>query len=135
MTDDLDREISRRFEELQRSEAAAVPPFRDLLARPPRERRGRVYALAFALAGAAVLVFAIVVRIPATWPAPHRRQPVSALAALAEWRSPTASLLDTPGHDLLGETPSLEGPLGGAVSAPEAPAARPSPRPEKGASS
>ena len=130
MTDELDRELSRRFAELRDSDGAGVPPLRDLLARPPREGRGRLLALV--LAGAAALVFAILLILPATWTAPHRRE---AAAAIAEWRSPTASLLDTPGRDLLGKLPPLEPAIGGAVPASEAPAARPSPHPEKGASS
>lgn len=102
MTSLSDEELRARFEALRDAEQEHAPGFRNVLDRPVRpsgedsraSRRWRL-PVALTLAAAAVAVFAINLSRDAA----SRR--AAALQPLAGWTSPTASLLRTPGSELL----------------------------------
>jgi hypothetical protein len=142
--DDLDRDLARRFEDLRAADDLRTPAFRGVLRRAPRPDasigvRGRRFALIFGAAAAAVVfALAAVLLRPAPGPA-GPSSPVSA-GAIAEWTSPTDSLLDTPGSELYGEPPPAAEPIPDWVRnfervAPGAPAPSPSLPAQKGVSS
>jgi hypothetical protein len=100
-------EVQRLFQELRRRDEDTAPAFREVVTRARRIRSGpSTRRLAFgaavfvALAAAAILL----IRRPAF----ERRPRVSVM--ISEWRSPTASLLRTPGFELLDSVPSIGGP-------------------------
>jgi len=139
VADDLDRELARRFADLKRSDAAAAPSLREVLDRPIRRgldaRRPR-RAIALQLAAAlALLLAAFYVARPSSSGARRR-------SAIAAWRSPTASLLETPGREILVSTPVFgdsapgwsEGPARPSAASPDPSLSPPQPL-EKGASS
>ncbi|MDQ6894015.1 MAG: hypothetical protein M3167_15190 [Acidobacteriota bacterium] len=108
--DDLDRELARRFEELRTADELGTPSFRGVLGRAPRGAsiRGRRFALVLGAAAAAA-VLAVVLLRPAGEPAgPSAAIPA---AAITEWKSPTDSLLETPGSELYGEPPPAAQPI------------------------
>ena len=129
MTENLDRDLARRFAELARADEASAPGFRAVLRRAPTAPHSivRSFALAVAVA-AAVSLGASVLWISRA----ARERPISA-APLAEWQSPTSALLETPGRDLLASTPDLGVSEDGSAS--PVPAKTPSAVHSKGASS
>ena len=104
MTDDDDRDLRRWFGAQRREELGAAPPFGRMwaAARRPRRPRRRV---GFAVAAAALALAGL-------WLRTDRRPATESLSApsVAQWRSPTEFLLDTPGRDLLSAVPALESP-------------------------
>lgn len=105
--EDLDRELGRLFQAQRAADEAAAPDLSALLARPPARRSGRrgvAQALALVAAVAVVvLAGARVLRNVASAP----RETTDAIETLAEWRSPTAFLLRTPGSDIWTQMPAL----------------------------
>ncbi|HEY6051511.1 MAG TPA: hypothetical protein VIZ58_09705 [Thermoanaerobaculia bacterium] len=108
----LDRELARRFEELRRADDPRTPSFRGVLERarrPDGSIRRRRPALLLAGAAAAVLLLAALLLRPGRGPAGSSGA-VSG-GAIAEWKSPTDSLLETPGNELYGELPPAAPPI------------------------
>jgi hypothetical protein len=105
--DDLDRKLARRFGDLRASDDLRTPSFRGVLARAPRPgKRIRGRRLPLFLGAAAAAILAVVLLRPADKPSG-----AAVSAAIAEWKSPTDSLLDTPGSELYGEPPPAAEPL------------------------
>ena len=127
--DERARELARLFEADRRADESAAPAFNELLARRPRRRRAAGAFSTLALAAAvAVFVAAAVLLLRAGALRPGAPSPAEGTLQLAEWKSPTAFLLDTPGSELLSEVPSLS-------AAPIAPAFGAAlPQPTKGVS-
>ena len=105
----LDRDLRTRFDALRRVDAAAVPDLDALLAKS-RARPRRRLVLPAVLAAAAVVIAVAGVRNA------RSRPPIDIVVAasgpsLVAWRSPTASLLQTPGRELLQTVPRLTSPL------------------------
>ena len=109
--DDLDRELGRRLRELRAGDEASAPEFRAVLARlrgdrAPRRRWRVALVLGTAVAAAAFAMFLL---------RPSRERDAvagaNAAGAIAEWKSPTGSLLETPGDELYREPPPAAEPL------------------------
>jgi hypothetical protein len=90
-----DEDLERRFAELRVGDRRGIPSFEQVSGRP-RPRRSWAPLLA-----AAALVVAIAAVVP------RLRGTRSVGVGIAEWRSPTASLLTVPGSDLLRNVPSI----------------------------
>jgi hypothetical protein len=104
MTGLPDHELRARFDELRAADEQSAPGFGAVLARarfaaPDRTQRRRRWRLGAALSIAAAIVLAVGISRTA-----RRRNFVA--QPLSTWRSPTASLLRTPGSELLA-SPSL----------------------------
>jgi len=114
----LDRELVRRFEELRRGDEAAAPDLGGLLGRP---RRGRTSRRHLALAAAVVVLLAAALLLRRTAPPGSRDALRPAAGSLAAWRSPTGSLLRTPGAELWTRVPALvpRVPVFASVSVPQ----------------
>ena len=125
MTDELEKELARRFADLGRADEASAPPLSSVLSRTRPKRALSPWALP--AAAAALLAVLVLVAFPHSAP----RHP-AAMTELAQWRSPTSSLLDTPGSDLLRETPRVGGTGFSAIAPPPSPSTSPT---EKGAPS
>jgi hypothetical protein len=99
-----DRDLEQAFAALRREEVEAGPSFAALWAAAEERRRARTarplqpFLVASATAAAGLLVVML-----ALWRVP----PPSAVPAVSQWRPATDFLLQTPGRELLGETPSL----------------------------
>ena len=107
---DDDREIARLFEERRQADEASAPAFRELLARPRARRAapaGRI--LRPALAAAAILLV-VAAALLLDRPKPREPELLAAGSALAAWKSPTDSLLETPGAELTSQLPVLVSP-------------------------
>ena len=93
-----DRALREQFAALRSEEAGAVPGFANVRARRPvaRARRDR---RALAIAGAVALVAASI----ALWPERAPREGMS----IADWRSPTDFLLESPAWPLLQASPAV----------------------------
>ncbi len=106
-----ERELGRLLQELRRQDEAAAPSFRDVLSRPARVRSSALPQL-LALGVLAVSVLAAMgVIFLIRRPAPESRTLVP--ETISEWKSPTDSLLRTPGWELLDSMPSIGGRLAG----------------------
>jgi hypothetical protein len=99
--------IRENFAQLRRADERQAPSFAETW-EAANSRAGRHAEPAFRLATAAA---AIVLLIGATWLV-RGRPPARPAAQLSQWRSPTASLLETPGLQLLRTTPRLGEPFG-----------------------
>jgi hypothetical protein len=105
MTDDSD--LRARFDGLKSEDAFSAPPFSDCWeeARQSAGRRGRwilnVPGIAAAFALVVIAAFAIYIRFS--------RQ--ASIDQISHWRSPTASLLSTPGSRLFTTVPHFGEPL------------------------
>ncbi len=109
--DDSDLDLEERFAERRRADELAAPDLDRLLARPrpsPSPAPGRRLALAAAAlvfaAAAAALFFRS--RTPVRGARDAAALPPAA-AELAAWKSPTSSLLSTPGAELWRRVPAL----------------------------
>jgi len=99
MSKDDDRELAAAFSALRREDQEQFPPFAEVI------RRGRAHSrrsapsrrLRLLWAGAA----AIVVAALAAWLGLRLQAPAVPAPSLAEWRSPTDFLLETPGKEIL----------------------------------
>jgi hypothetical protein len=101
-----DRELSRLFDELRRSDEASAPAFRSVLSRPrTRPRRPWLSLLRVATAVVLLGLIGVVVRL-ARRPTPETRLEATA-RTLTRWKAPTDSLLRTPGSELLTSIPRL----------------------------
>lgn len=99
-----DRGLRARFTNLRQEDRSAAPPFeRTAAAKTASSRRGSFVRIA--LAAVALLAIA------ALWVWRTRRAIDAAPRELAAWSSPTAFLLETPGQQLLHQTPRLGEPL------------------------
>ena len=105
--DELERELARRFEKLRVTDDARTPGYEAVLARvqPPVPRRR--WRIALVLGAAAAM--AILLLRPSSRPAAPAG--AEAAAAIAQWKSPTGSLLETPGDELYREPPPAAQPL------------------------
>lgn len=95
-----DDDLQSRFDALRRVDEAAVPELAALVATPRARRRHRV-ALGAAVAAAAVIVVIVGLQFFAGPAAPPPERSILA------WRSPTASLLQIPGLELMRTVPTL----------------------------
>ena len=107
---DKDRRLENLFEELRRAEEASAPSFRQTLERKRARRTPSSRSAVLALA-ASMALFALAAAV-----AFHSRRPLApprpqTHAALGKWKSPTDSLLRTPGAELLDSIPSLGQPM------------------------
>ena len=102
--DERDRELSRLFEAERRADESDAPDLEALLARTRRRRsmipdHRLVPAVAMAILVAATLLLVRGARRPVT--------PATEAVQLADWKSPTEFLLETPGSELLTQIPTL----------------------------
>ena len=100
-----DEDLRSRFDALRQLDGAAVPAVDAILARRAVRRPRRVAVTAM-VAAAAIVLLAVGVRFAASRPA-DTISVESGEPSLLAWRSPTASLLQTPGSELLLDMPSL----------------------------
>ena len=120
--DDPDLELRKRFAESRRADESAAPDFGALLGRPrragPTRSPGRRLALAASLALAAAAAALLLRERP---PSPGAGELPPAAGALVAWKSPTASLLRTPGAELSARVPALvpRVPVFAAVTLPQ----------------
>jgi hypothetical protein len=99
-----DSDLRTHFANLREEDQSTAPPFgRTAAAAPAVSRRGYFVRIAFA----ALPVLAIAVLL--TMRTHHSTNTAS--LQLAAWSSPTAFLLETPGKQLLNQTPRLGEPL------------------------
>jgi hypothetical protein len=111
-----DDELRSRFAELRDADARHAPAYRAVLERTDRrvpgvDRNGRRRTLRLALAAAAAIVLAVgVARV-------SRRRAFVA-PPLSTWTSPTASLLRTPGAELLASPTLLSSVLDPVTTRP-----------------
>ena len=99
-----DSRLRRHFANLREEDRSAAPPFgRTAAAAAAFSRRGS--SLRIALAAMPVLAIAVMLAVRT-----HRSTDAVA-RKLAVWSSPTAFLLETPGKQLLNQTPRLGEPL------------------------
>jgi len=87
------RDLQTWFETLREADRAAAPPFEAVLQRKAEGFGLRRLAAAFAL-----LIMVVILSLP--------RKPLP-IEQLSQWRSPTASLLETPKSPLLTTAPSI----------------------------
>ncbi len=104
-----DRDLRARFNALRRVDAGAAPDLEALIENTSPPRRHRVI-LPAAAAAAAILMLVAGLRSMASRPSAEYTLPRGEASLLA-WRSPTASLLQTPGMELLQTVPTLESSL------------------------
>ncbi|MDB4912379.1 MAG: hypothetical protein JWM95_23 [Gemmatimonadetes bacterium] len=95
-----DDDIRKRFAALRNADANAAPAVDVLLARP-RVRDARPFALAAVAAVAAAVFVAVGIQLR------DPKEPPRTGMSILEWRSPTASLLKTPGSELIHTVPTM----------------------------
>lgn len=102
---DLDRELQCLFDGVRREDEASAPAFREVLHRSTPPRRSSSLRPAAALTAAVLIAAAgfaiLLLRPPSRGPLP------SVAVSVAEWRSPTGALLQTPTDPLLESVPDL----------------------------
>jgi hypothetical protein len=107
-----DEELRSRFDALRRGDEGATPELSALLARPGvRARRPGV--LTAVLAAAATILVVVGLRF-ATQPEYLANADTDARTgapSILTWQSPTASLLQTPGRELLHSVPTVRSSL------------------------
>ena len=104
-----DHDLRARFDALRRVDAGAVPGF-DLLIAEAAARRPRPVVLPATVAAAAAVMLVAGLRFAASRPSVDITVSPSE-PSLVTWRSPTGSLLQTPGSELLQTVPTLESSL------------------------
>ncbi len=105
-----DSRLRTRFETLREEDRRAAPPFgRTAAAAASLSRRG--HSLRIALAAMPILALAVMLAVRT------HRSTEAVPSELAVWSSPTAFLLETPGTQLLNQTPKFGHPLMNARSA------------------
>lgn len=102
-----DDDLRSRFDALRRIDESAVPDLDALVARP-RTRNGRPLVRVALLAAAAVIIAVVGLRV---FKQPPHPVPLDAATSIVTWQSPTASLLHTPGQELLRTVPTLRSSL------------------------
>jgi len=113
MTEDrVERDLAARFQRLRDEDDSRAPAFLALYEAARRNaprRDGRKRKRTFALiAAAAAIPIVIAVFLHRRGEPALIRQDANAIAA---WKSPTESLLDTPGSELYGEAPPVADPI------------------------
>jgi hypothetical protein len=108
MMDD-DRDLARLFDELRRSDEASAPSFTHVLGRPGARAPSRSQPLRFAAVAMVLAVVALGVAL--LRPHPHGTASTEIPMSLAQWKSPTDWLLETPGKEILGELPGPPEPV------------------------
>ena len=104
MSSPEDSRLRTHFANLREEDRSAAPPFgRTAAAGAAFSRRGS--SLRIALAAMPVLAIAVMLAVRA------HRSPDAVPRELAAWSSPTAFLLESPGKQLLNQTPRLGEPL------------------------
>jgi len=104
MSSSEDRDLRTHFANLREEDRSAAPPFgRTAAAAAAFSRRGSFLRIAVAAMPVLALAVMLAVRIQRSTDAVPRE--------LAAWSSPTAFLLETPGRQLLHQTPRLGEPL------------------------
>lgn len=104
MSSPEDSGLRTHFANLREEDRGAAPPFaRTAAATAAFSRRGS--SLRIALAATPVLAIAVMLAVRT------HRSTDAVPRELATWSSPTAFLLETPGKQLLNQTPRLGGPL------------------------
>jgi hypothetical protein len=99
-----DSDLRTHFANLREEDRSATPPFgRTATAAPAFSRRSSL--LGIALAALPVLAIALMLTVRT------HRSTDAVPRGLAAWSSPTAFLLETPGKQLLNQTPKLGEPL------------------------
>lgn len=93
-----DDDLDRRFAELRRWDARHIPAFQTVL-RVRNPRRSPAPLLAGVALGLAAVGTVVVFRL--------RARPKDQVTSVVTWRSPTASLLNPPGAQLLTTVPSV----------------------------
>lgn len=99
-----DDDLRARFAELRREEEAQAPEFALPSSSGPRHHRrpvGKFFAFAVCLVTITAVAFWL--RLVPSKPEPNGKT----VASLAEWRSPTDFLLETPGRELLRTVPAI----------------------------
>ncbi|HEY3204556.1 MAG TPA: hypothetical protein VGL03_12965 [Thermoanaerobaculia bacterium] len=115
---DPDREISRLFEELRRTDVADAPGFRQVLGRrrlPHQGQAGSAWRPALIALGVVLCVAVVLIRHNAD----SSRVPTTGLTS---WKAPTDALLQTPGAELFDSTPEFAEPIpdySGLMASPE----------------
>jgi hypothetical protein len=99
-----DSDLKAHFANLREEDREAVPPFGRTAAAVTFVPRRR-YSLRIALAALPVLAIAVMLAVRT------HRSTDAVPRELAAWSSPTAFLLETPGKQLLNQTPRLGEPL------------------------
>lgn len=121
---DRDRDLAGRFEEQRRADTSFAPSFSELLARPRRRRYRSGARMPWRLVRGAVMVLVIAAAaatfLRRTSPVPDAELLATA-SALATWKAPSDSLLETPGADLLRQLPAFESPTPSAAPTPAEP--------------
>jgi hypothetical protein len=115
-THDDDPETLRSFEEERLGDEASAPDLEALLARPSGRRRVQVrtarrIAIAAATFAAAAVLLVIRVRVTPSRTVPESSALSPEAIALVTWKSPTDTLLETPGSDLWTQVPDLAPPV------------------------
>jgi hypothetical protein len=112
MSSSEDSRLRKHFANLREEDRSAAPSFgRTAVPATAFSRRGS--SLRIALAAMPVLAIAVMLAVRT------HRSTDAVPRELAAWSSPTASLLETPGKQLLNQTPRLGEPLIHAVPAAE----------------
>lgn len=105
MKDEKDRELAAAFSALRREEQESLPPFADVVRRGrARARRSAAPRRPRRLWAAAAATVLVALAALAAWLGPRtpgQRSPAAEASSLAEWRSPTEFLLETPGREIL----------------------------------
>ena len=102
-----ERELARLFEAARRADESGAPDLDTLLSRGPRRRGSAGRLIALGAAAAVLLAIAVLLARHAARATRAPEVPVQ----LADWESPTAFLLDTPGSELLTRLPTLSVPM------------------------
>jgi len=103
MSSPEDNDLRTHFANIREEDRSAAPPFGRTAAAPAFSRRSS--SLRIGLAATPVLVIAVLLAVRT------HRSPDAVPRQLAAWSSPTAFLLETPGKQLLNQTPRLGEPL------------------------
>jgi hypothetical protein len=98
----MDRDLEQRFEALRCADRAAAPDFGAIVRRPAGRRPPVVFR-------AALVAATIVLAIGGVGLAMRRTR--EEVPSVLTWRSPTATLLRTPGQGLLHNIPTLRSSL------------------------
>lgn len=107
-----DEELRARFDALRRVDEASAPAFDAVMDRPVGRRRRGVLVSAGVLTAAAAAVVFLVVRPPSlTDPPPFEVIVAPNAPSLLTWRSPTASLMEAAGTDVVTASPTVTASL------------------------
>ena len=107
-----DDDLRAGFDALRRVDATSVPAFDAVMDRPVVHRRRGILISAGVLTAAAAAVVFLVVRPPSlTEPPPLEVIVASDAPSLLSWQSPTASLMEAAGTDVVTAPPTVTASL------------------------